>query len=104
MEKYSEKSEQITSISHTTSSEDITLKPATLTSIEKNSSETPQIISPPTEEKCSKDEGIETFSDEEEDYEYISGYKVFVVLAAITLTTFLALLDTTIVATVSTVL
>ncbi|KAF5874199.1 putative mfs multidrug transporter protein [Botrytis fragariae] len=37
--------------------------------------------------------------DKEEIYEYISGYKILVVMAAITLTTFLALLDTTIVAT-----
>lgn len=39
--------------------------------------------------------------EEEENHEYISGYKIFVVITAITLTTFLALLDTTIVATVS---
>lgn len=38
---------------------------------------------------------------EEENHEYISGYKILVVMIAITLTTFLALLDTTIVATVS---
>lgn len=38
---------------------------------------------------------------EEENHEYISGYRIFVIMTAITLTTFLALLDTTIVATVS---
>ncbi|TGO32669.1 hypothetical protein BHYA_0297g00010 [Botrytis hyacinthi] len=37
--------------------------------------------------------------EEEENHEYISGYKILVVMIAITLTTFLALLDTTIVAT-----
>ncbi|KAF7901360.1 hypothetical protein EAF00_003581 [Botryotinia globosa] len=37
--------------------------------------------------------------EENEKYEYISGYKILVVMTAITLTTFLALLDTTIVGT-----
>lgn len=45
--------------------------------------------------------GEEEKEDQEETHEYISGYKILVIMTAITLTTFLALLDTTIVATVS---
>ncbi|KAI9639998.1 hypothetical protein NHQ30_011557 [Ciborinia camelliae] len=102
MEEHFEKAEQkISSTSHTISSENITLTgkptPPTPTSIEKKSSEIPEVIST-HQPKTSKVEVVSRVEDE--DHEYISGYKVFVVLAAITLTTFLSLLDTTIVATV----
>lgn len=102
-----EKQEHITSTSHTTSSEDIVLDQAVSISTEKKS-ETPEISSGEKHlkgervslDKADKvDGGIAGGGDDS--YEYIFGYKVFVVMAAITLTTFLALLDTTIVATVS---
>ncbi|ESZ93226.1 hypothetical protein SBOR_6382 [Sclerotinia borealis F-4128] len=95
-----EDGEHKTSISHTTSSEDIILKSETpvSTETEKKSSKTPEMPVSVTEEvKILK--GENAASDEDEDLEYISGYKIFVVLAAITLTSFLALLDTTIIAT-----
>lgn len=59
------------------------------------------VSSEKTDKTDKRDERNGGEEDGDENHEYISGYRILVVMTAITLTTFLALLDTTIVATVS---
>ncbi|TGO75622.1 hypothetical protein BELL_0202g00050 [Botrytis elliptica] len=57
------------------------------------------VSSEKTDKTVKRDERNGGEEDGDENQEYISGYRILVVMTAITLTTFLALLDTTIVAT-----
>ncbi|TGO26054.1 hypothetical protein BPAE_0067g00260 [Botrytis paeoniae] len=104
----SEKDVQEISNSHSnlaSSSDDIGISKSAHT-ISSKKEEIASLESPPKSEEVSsrKLDKVEKVTevngeDEEETHEYISGYKILVVMTATTLTTFLVLLDTTIVAT-----